>query len=154
MKNLKLAGVTFNNQDGTNRQGILAEFKAKNHDIIGCIVKKVNYTDAEGKDSLALAIFEKTTKQQIGFIPKENIPELLKTKTTELTGFIGYNAKGKCYYVELSPIVPPTRNQYRHVSRLCAENGIQAPAYDMRAYKRWFGMFAVVEEEDRKFRNK
>lgn len=144
-----VAGVTFANEDGVNRQGILRELVDAKKEICGISLKKTNYTDNNGVTQMAIACIEKTSRQQIGFIPKENITEILKDNCNELTAFIGYNTKGKCYYVELSPVQAPTKNQYVYVQRACKKAGIPMPAYDERAYKRWFSRESEDERNAR-----
>lgn len=148
MANMTIAGVTFSNEDGTNRQGILAGLVGAGKDIIGIRLVKQNYTDAKtNKTSLALGCIERTTGKQIGFIHNSDIAGLLERNVTEMTGFIGYNGKGKCYFVELSEVKAPSRNQYIAVKNTCARAGIEMPAYDVRAYKRWFSTVAPAIEE-------
>ncbi len=139
MKKMNIAGVTFNNKDGENRQGILAGLAAAGKTIIGIKIVKQNYTDSTtGRTSLALACVERTTGKQIGFIHQNEIADILSKGVTEMTGFIGYNTKGKCYFVEIDTVQAPSRNQYILVKNTCKRAGIEAPAYDVRAYKRWF----------------
>ena len=134
-----IAGVTFNNADGTGRQGILAGLIAAGRDIISIRIVKQNYTDEKtGKTTLALGCIERSTGKQLGFIHNNEIAEMLEKNITEMTGFIGYNVKGKCYFVELSEVKAPSKNQYIMVKNTCNRAGIELPAYDARAYKRWF----------------
>ena len=138
MKTMTVAGVTFANEDGTNRQGILAGLVGAGKDIIGIRLVKQNYTDANNKTTLALGCIERTTGKQVGFIHNADIAEMLEKGITELTGFIGYNQKGHCYFIELSEVKAPSKNQYIMVKNTCARAGIEMPTYDVRAYKRWF----------------
>ena len=133
-----IAGVTFANNDGENRQGILASLTAAGKTIIGIKIVKQNYTDSTGRTSLALACVERTTGKQIGFIHQNEIADMLSKGLTEMTGFVSYNTKGKCYFVEIDTVQAPSRNQYILVKNTCKRAGIEAPAYDVRAYKRWF----------------
>lgn len=134
---IKVAGVTFANENGESRQDILAGLAEQ-----GIITVNLEYTSFEGEP--AIKCHEKTTGKVIGWIPKKNIEEVTACKIKQFTGFINFfkmkDGVGR-YCAELCAQEKPTAKQYAKMIHLCKEQGIPMPAYDRRAYRKVFDKY-------------
>ena len=128
---IKLAGVTFKNDDGTSRQDILAGI---GRGYVTCKLVETKFQDKK------TGIFEKAIKvfcnrNLIGWIPKRDLENSL-TKHKTLTGCIDiYKDK---YHVTLSAQEHPSSAQYAYMKAVCAKQNWLMPAYDKRAYAQVF----------------
>lgn len=131
---LKIAGVTFSNPDGENRQEILKGIGKgwKTFKLVPGM-----FTDPEtGKSEKCIRVYEKNTRKQVGFIAKKDLNAELAAEKT-LSGFVG-EYKGK-YHIEVSAEQKPSSNAYWTVKTICQKNGYVMPSYDKRAYAEFFG---------------
>lgn len=131
---LRIAGVTFANENGENRQDILKAFALQGKNILTVDLKVTEY---EGEK--AIKCIEHKTKQMLGWIPKTDIE---KVKHSQMTAFIRKSKRG--YSAALDIQKKPTRNQYYYVGKLCERYGMEQPAYDIRAYAQIFEMERVA----------
>lgn len=123
----KVSGVTFNNEDGKNRQQVLAELVAANRQII---TVDLVYTTFNGE--FAIQLVENTTRQTIGWVAKTELYKFTSCNIRQMTGFIGfYNGT---YYTRLDMQQAPSYQDYVSMYRYCSQNGYAMPAYDVRAY--------------------
>jgi len=137
MKNtIRVAGVTFSNPDGTNRQDILKGLG------IGWKTAKLKQTTFEGERAVEVRI----NGHLVGYVPRTQLSNPLSSMT-ELTAMVEYypakkaNGDGK-WYVTLSERIRPSSAEYGLMKKLCAEAKLPMPAYDTRAYA---GYWAVVK---------
>lgn len=137
MKNtIKVAGVTFANPDGTNRQDILKGLG------IGWKTAKLKKIKFEGEDAVEVKI----NGNLVGYVPRTQLSNPL-AEMSELTAMVEYypakkaNGDGK-WYVTLSERIRPSSAEYGLMKKLCAEAKLPMPAYDTRAYA---GYWAVVK---------
>lgn len=129
MKNtIKVAGVTFNNDNGVNRQKILANLGA------GWFTAKLKQVTFEGERAVEVRI----NNTLIGYIPKtqlgnpmSHMPEL--TAVVDFYPTLDEKSNGK-WYVTLSERVRPSSKEYAYMKKLCLEAKKPMPAYDSRAY--------------------
>lgn len=144
MKNeIRIAGVTFANEDGQSRQEILGSLASN---MAGSIItvdllNTVYHNPDTNEDEFAIRCVEHNTRKCIGWIPRaelrnENLDE-------QMTGFIRVY-KGN-YYVSLDNIKRPSQKQYHYIKNLCTQMGIPVIAYDVRAYAYVFNLNREVE---------
>ncbi len=122
---LKVAGVTFANDNGEKRQDILANIG------IGWKTARLKQTVFDGERAVEVRIGSK----MIGYVAKNQLSNELSHET-ELTCFIGV-CKHK-YYAVLMPREIPTGKEYAYMKKLCLESKTAMPAYDRRAYAVYF----------------
>lgn len=131
---IKVAGTTFNNEDGTNRQDIIKRFGT------GWKTAKLKQTTFDGERAVEVRI----GGQHIGYIPKTQFGNPLSYKS-ELTAFVDYyppknvDDAGK-WYVVLSERSVPSSAEYAYMKKLCAKAGRPMPAYDKRAYASYWSV--------------
>ena len=133
----KAVGVTFNNrqetlkrlsQDARWRSVTLIHTKFKNEET--------------GIEEDAIRIIDYSTKEEIGWIPKKEVPSY--KGIYEMTAEIGeYKDTMYCnlYYPK-----PPTRNQYWKIKRACERKGIKMPIYDVNAYEATFAILRIEKD--------
>lgn len=126
MKNsIKVAGVTFNNEDGTSRQELLALIGR------GFRTAKLKQTEYEGERAVEVRINGK----MVGYVPRTQLTNPLSFEQ-ELTAYVDiYKNK---FFVELTPRVRPSSKEYVTMKTLCAKAGKPMPAYDRRAYAQYW----------------
>ena len=131
---IKVAGVTFTNNDGTNRQDIIRNLGT------GWKTAKLKQTMFENERAVEVRI----NGQLIGFIPKTQLGNPLSHET-ELTAYVEYypgksvDASGK-WYVTLSERAVPSSAEYAYMKKLCLKAGRPMPAYDKRAYAQYWAV--------------
>jgi hypothetical protein len=127
-----IAGVSFNNTDGTSRQEALKSFGD------GCFVtinllKEPFFNQDTQTTELAIACVEKTTKKRLGFIPRAHIlPEIMNER--QMTGLVRFYEPEGTWYCELARVQQPDSKMYADMKIYCETNGLPMPAYDIRAY--------------------
>jgi hypothetical protein len=129
---IKVAGVTFTNQDGISRQSILREF-GENCFITVNLIKQSFFNEDTRQSELAIACIEKNTKKQIGFIPREDITSDIMN-IRQMTGHVGCYAPSDTYYCELSQVQAPPTEMYADMKTVCEKRKLTMPAYDVRAF--------------------
>ena len=126
MKNtIKVAGVTFNNDNGESRQEILKNIG------IGWKTARLKQTTFDGERAVEIRVGGKL----IGYVPKTQLNNPLST-AEELTAFIGV-CKHK-YYAVLSEREAPSGAEYAYMKKLCLAAKKIMPAYDRRAYAQYW----------------
>jgi hypothetical protein len=124
---MKLNGVTFNNEDGKNRQDVLREISYREAGI-----SIVNVVETKFEGERAVQVFDSITNQCIGWIPKDELaanPSFPETMTVRVQQYKGI------MFADIMPTITPSSKQYFAVKRICKERRIPMPAYDARAYK-------------------
>jgi hypothetical protein len=138
IKELKLAGVTFANEDGENRQDILRNFATSmcGGIITTDLMDTIYHNPETDEDEYAIKVVEHNSRKIIGWIPKSELanPDL----DEQMTGFIRHYKNN--YYVVLDTIKKPSQKQYHYAKSLAKRLGIPAIAYDSRAYAYVFNM--------------
>ena len=131
---IKVAGTTFVNKDGVNRQDII-------HNLgTGWKTAKLKQTTYDGKRAVEVRI----AGQLIGYVPKTQLGNPLSHES-ELTAFVDYyppkniNDDGK-WYVVLSERSVPSSAEYAYMKKLCIKAGRPMPAYDKRAYASYWAV--------------
>lgn len=126
MKTMRLAGVTFDNGDGSSRQELLATMSKR---VGSYAIVDIIETMFEGER--AVQILDRNSKRCIGWIPKAELadnPAFPATATVHIQLYKG------TYYAEISETRIPSTKQYYAVKNICRNAGIPMPAYDARAY--------------------
>lgn len=140
MKNMiKVAGVTFANEDGENRQDIIANVCGMTGIITVDLVHTTWHNDETNEDEYAIKCVEHNTRKVIGWIPRTELNN--EALDSQMTGFIR-NYHGK-YSIQLDTIKRPSSKQYHAVKALCARQGRPMVAYDVRAYAYVFELARV-----------
>ncbi len=122
MKNkMKVAGVTFCNNNGVSRQEILKAIG------IGFKTAKLRQTVFEGERAVEVRI----GGLLIGYIKKMQLSNQLSYER-ELTAYIG--CMNNKYYCELTERERPSSVEYQAMKAFCYQNSMPMPAYDRRAY--------------------
>lgn len=131
MKNfIKVAGVTFKNEDGVSRQNIIRSLSC-NHGIITVdLCETVFHNNETNEDERAIKVLEHNTKQCIGWIPRTDLDN--ENLSDQMTGFVR-NYKG-VWSVQLDNIKRPSAKQYAYAKSIANKKHIAMPAYDVRAY--------------------
>ena len=140
---MTVAGVTFANPDGTQRQDILKHFG--NECFITVNLIKQTFSNAKtGENEPAIACIEKVTKQQLGFISRNDLNRPEVTNVRQLTGQVRcfQNENNQTtFYCEIAPVQAPDSEMYANMKKLCAANNLTLPAYDVRAYEQFITWF-------------
>lgn len=124
---LKVAGVTFANDNGTSRQDILALLNNSGNWFIA----KLEQTTFEGERAVKVFV----NNMQIGWIAKAQLDDERSYNKT-LTCFVGKSKSG--YYAQLTETIAPSAKEYHTMKAICSKHGLPMPAYDRRAYaQRW-----------------
>lgn len=129
-RDIKVVGVTFNNEDGESRQEILRALRKSNRRIVDL---DLIYTEFEGEP--AIKVRERSTKKIIGWMPRTEVVEIMKAKIKHTIGFITKYEETEC--VKITKPEFPTNVEYHRMKAMCAKKGVEMPAYDKRAYKVW-----------------
>lgn len=129
-----VAGVKFANEDGTSRQEVLAGIckgdKKNEHRFIASLVP-TTFVNAQNVTENAIAVY--AGKDQIGFIPRKDIPMMTGKKTVVVVA--GYYEPADAYTATLYEHELPTAKQYSYVKRICNENKWEMPKlYTRQAY--------------------
>ena len=124
---IKVAGVTFSNPDGENRQDILKTLG------LGWKTARLKQTTFENERAVEIRVSGKL----IGYVPKNQLTNPLSYET-ELTVFIGI-CKHK-YYAIAMPRETPSGAEYALMKKLCMKAKIAMPAYDKRAYAQYWAV--------------
>lgn len=128
---IKVAGVTFNNPDGTSRQKILSSFvgwrTAKLHETV--------FTPENGEPERAVEVC--INGNLIGYIPRAQLDNPMSYQS-ELTVLVSmYKDK---YYAVLYPRIVPSSKEYATMKRICTQLHRPMPAYDRRAYMSYWAV--------------
>ena len=131
---IKVAGVTFNNPDGRDRQSIIRNLGT------GWKTAKLKQTTFEGERAVEVRI----SGHLVGYIPKTQLGNPMST-ADELTALVEYypgkhvNDTGK-WHVTLSERIVPSRQEYAYMKKLCRDAKLPMPAYDRRAYAQYWAV--------------
>ena len=125
IKSIKVAGVTFNNDNGESRQEILKGFG------IGWKTVRLKQTVYNGERAVEVRVNGKL----VGYVPKTQLTNPM-SRADELTGFIGV-CKHK-YYMVLTEREIPSSAEYAYMKKLCLNAKKPMPAYDRRAYAQYW----------------
>lgn len=124
--NLKLAGVTFDNEDGTSRQKLLETmYQMPAHMILVDMIE----TTYDGER--AVKVLESKSKYHIGWVKKADLAKYEKFPD-QMTASVNYYKN--TYYVELSICEAPSQKQYHTVKSIVAKKHMPKPIYDKKAY--------------------
>lgn len=128
MKNsIKVAGVTFANPNGKNRQEIIANLGR------GFKTAKLKEVDYEGERAVEVRI----SGWLVGYVPKTQLGNPL-SHADELTACIDiYKNK---YFILLTERSVPSAKEYATMKRLCLQAKRPMPAYDRRAYAQYWAV--------------
>lgn len=127
-KTFKLAGVTFNNEDGTPRQDILRVL----YELPGHVtIVKLIETTYDGER--AVKVIDEKSGQTIGWIRKADL-FIMNKFPEKMTARIDFYKDN--YFVVLEEYKTPSQKLYHAVKELCDKKHIQRPMYEMNAY-RW-----------------
>lgn len=133
MKNtINVAGVTFANENGENRQDIIASLG------FGFKTAKLKQTTFEGERAVEVRIGGKL----IGYVPKTQLGNPLSHED-ELTALVSVYSKGEGkekYYVTLSAREVPSAKEYAYMKKCCIAAKKPMPAYDKRAYAQYWAV--------------
>lgn len=123
----RVAGVTFKQSAADGGKDIQTVLKS----LPAIITVDLKYTTFEGAP--AIKCVEHKTREVIGWIPKTDIGLMTdKGKPSQLTGFVRQSQRG--FSVQLDEQKAPSPKQYRMAVAISRKNGIDMPAYDVRAY--------------------
>ena len=135
MKNtIRVAGVTFSNPDGRNRQEIIRNLG------IGWKTVKLKQTTFDCERAVEV----RCSGHLIGYIPKTQLGNPLSHEE-ELTARIEYYSgksvddTGK-WCVILSARDVPSSKEYAYMKQLCRAAKLPMPAYDKRAYASYWAI--------------
>ena len=124
---IKVAGVTFANENGQNRQEIIANLG------LGWKTAKLKQVVFEGERAVEVRI----GNHLIGYVPKTQLGNPLSYET-EVTALVEYY-KDK-WYVTLSAREVPSSKEYAYMKKLCLDAKRPMPAYDRRAYAQYWAV--------------
>lgn len=99
----------------------------------------VKLTSYEGEDALMLIDYD--TKQQLGWVPKNLVPQYKGTRRMAGKILLGKRNTG----LQLFPHQEPTQKQYWAVRRYCEKHNKPLPRYTRAAYE---AMFLTMRSED------
>lgn len=131
---IRVAGVTFNNPDGTSRQELIRNLGT------GWKTAKLRQTEYEGERAVEVRI----SGHLVGYIPKTQLGNPM-SEQSELTALIEYypgkktNDSGK-WHITLSERIVPTAKEYAYMKKLCINAKLPMPAYDRRAYSSYWAI--------------
>lgn len=131
---IKVAGVTFNNPDGTNRQDIIRSLG------LGWKTAKLKQTTFDDERAVEVRISGKL----IGYVPRTMLSNPL-TELDELTALVEYYPGKKIsdtgkWHVTLSKRIVPSSKEYAYMKKLCLNAKMPMPAYDRRAYASYWAV--------------
>lgn len=122
---ISVAGVTFTNNDGTKRQDVLKKLG------FGYKLAYLVQTTFEGERAVEVRI----DNALIGYIPRKHLSDPI-SYSASLLAQIAYNDVADNYYVILSPIEPPDREEIVKTTAYCREHNITMPViFDKRVYQ-------------------
>ena len=131
----KIAGVTFENEDGTSRQDLLKnlyeQFK-KEHFVVQA--NHITYDGGPFDGEQGIQILSK--RQVIGMIPKADVDKI-QTDVTEMVCCLDKaDIEGKTvYFGTVRPRIDPSAKQYQIVIRMYRAHQLQKlPIYDKYLY--------------------
>lgn len=128
---IKVAGVTFANENGANRQDIIRAIGA------GWKTAKLKQVVFEGERAVEVRI----DGHLVGYVPKVQLTNPLSYER-ELTALVERYSKtpddiGK-WHITLSAREVPSSKEYAYMKKLCRDAGFAMPAYDRRAYANYW----------------
>ncbi len=122
---LKVAGVTFANPDGTNRQNIIKAIG------VGFKTAKLRQTVFNGERAVEVRI----GGALVGYVSKTQLTNPMSFEK-ELTAFVDYSHSK--YHIQLTMREKPSGAEYAAMKALCLKAGKPMPAYDHRAYMQYW----------------
>lgn len=125
---IKVAGVTFDNPNGINRQTIIANIGK------GWRTARLRQTTFEGNRAVEVRI----DGLLVGYVPRTMLGNPL-SNAKELTAYVDfYGDKSGKWFITLYERIAPSGKQYAYMKKLCLETKRTMPAYDERAYAAYF----------------
>lgn len=128
---IKVAGVTFANENGENRQEIIASLG------LGFKTAKLKHTTFEGERAVEVRIGGKL----IGYVPRTQLSNPL-SYADELTALVSVYSGPSTdkYYVVLTERQTPSAKEYAYMKKCCLAAKRPMPAYDRRAYAQYWAV--------------
>ncbi len=124
-KDLYVAGVTFNNDNGESRQEILCKLPK----YVNVRLVHTTFTRDNGSVEPAIQVWEESTGKQLGFIPKNRIQQM--PNMHKMVGVVRcYKDKWSCH---LKPQEEPSAKLYHAVKTICKQHQLPMPVYDKQA---------------------
>lgn len=77
----RVAGTTFDNEDGTSRQDLLRGFRSQDPEDLD-----VTFEETDHADEQAIAVL--VNDQQVGFVPKSRIPQVTEARKHVATCYV------------------------------------------------------------------
>lgn len=129
-----VAGVKFANEDGVNRQEVIANIckgnKKGEFKFIASLVP-TTFVNSQNVTENAIAVY--AGKDQIGFIPRKDIAMMTGKKS--VVAMAGYYEPADAYTVTLYEHEAPSSKQYSYAKRICNEHCWEMPKlYTRQAY--------------------
>lgn len=122
---IKVAGVTFANEDGESRQEILKDFG------FGYRYAILKQTTFDGERAVEIWVDSKL----IGYVPKTQLNNPLSYEELMLVQIMYYEEKG-IYCAEISAIQRPDEQDVAIIRAFCTEKGLDIPYIaDKRVYR-------------------
>lgn len=133
---IKVVGVTFTNEDGTNRQNIIKALCGSHGIVTVDLVETVYHNPDTNEDERAIKVCDHNTKLCLGYIARTQLEDA--RLADQMTAFI------RCYKgtwnVQLDGIKRPSAKQYAYAKAIALKSGTAIPAYDVRALAYLFDM--------------
>ena len=126
---IKVAGVTFTNENGESRQEILKNFG------FGYRYAILKQTTFDGERAVEVWVDSKL----IGYVPKTQLNNPLSYEELMLVQIMYYEEKD-IYCAEISAIQHPDEQDVAKIRAFCTEKGLDIPYI---SDKRVYGMFIV-----------
>lgn len=120
---IKIAGVTFENSDGENRQSILQSLG------FGFFSASLIQTTFENERAVEVWVNGK----QVGYIPRTELNNPMSFRQNLAVQVLYYEEKG-IYYGELTEFQPVDKNTETEMQQYCQMHNIEMPVNDRRAY--------------------
>lgn len=122
---ISVAGVTFANDDGVNRQDILKQLG------FGYRLARLIQTTYNGERAVEVRVNDSL----IGYIPRKNLTHPISYSDTLLMQVL-LNEQSGIYYALLSPITPPDAEEISKTSEFCRQHNLEMPSiFDKRVYQ-------------------
>lgn len=122
---ISVAGVTFANDDGMNRQDILKQ--------LGFGYRLARLIQTTYNDERAVEV--RVNDSLIGYIPRKNLADPISYSDTLLMQVL-LNEQSGVYYALLSPITPPDTEEINKTSEFCRQHNLEMPSiFDKRVYQ-------------------
>lgn len=131
-----VVGVTFDNEDGTNRQDIIKRIckdDTQNEHLFLARLENTTYVNPQNVTERAIAVY--AGKEQLGFIRHDFIEQM--PDVTQVVAIASYFPKADKYTVNLYTHEKPSSKQYSYVKRICNMLGCPLPVYTRQAYTRF-----------------